>query len=211
MENEEIKIPSFVNERNRIDNERLRQASTTGKSGKRTGKKVKMTKSKYHKRLGAFFVAGAITASAAIGGGVKAYDSVSDTLAINAMVNEFQSDTINPETHRTDDNKHYFYDYTDIENSMEDDYESYPEAVYLCTEAIGEYQTDKVLQYSNYKSYDNFLKENNYIDKDDFMHKMKKEVLLNKDVEKKTDELDKMQQEREKTSSEQTVVLRGGK
>lgn len=199
-----------------LSTERLRKNSTSGGSTKRTKKtKVVMSKKVYHNRMKALFVAGAITAGVVLGAGSNLVSTYQDNLVVGGMVEEFRTNVINKDTHRTDDNEHYWYDYSSIHNKMKKNYDNYDEAVYYCEKSIGEYQTDRVMACSNkYESYKEFLEKNGYKDTKDFEKHIEKRIVLNSELKDKKEELQAMQDEHAQSQylvENDTYDLQGGK
>ena len=199
-----------------LSTERLRKNSISGNSAKRTKKtKVVMSKKVYHNRMKALFVAGAITAGVVLGAGSNLVSTYQDNLVVGGMVEEFRTNVINKDTHRTDDNEHYWYDYSSIHNKMEENYDNYDEAVYYCEKSIGEYQTDQVMAYSNeYGGYQEFLEKNGYKDTKDFEKHIEKRIVLNSELKDKKEELQAMQDDHAQSQylvENDTYDLQGGK
>lgn len=199
-----------------LSTERLRKNSTSGSGTKRTKKtKVVMSKKVYHNRMKALFVAGAITAGVVIGAGSNLVSTYQDKLVVGGMVGEFRTNVINKDTHRTDDNEHYWYDYLSIHNKMKENYDNYDEAVYYCEKSIGEYQTDQVMAYSDeYENYQEFLEKNGYKDTKDFEKHIEKRLVLNNELKDKKEELQAMQDDHAQSQylvENDTYDLQGGK
>lgn len=199
-----------------LSTERLRKNSISGNSAKRTKKtKVVMSKKVYHNRMKALFVAGAITAGVVLGAGSNLVSTYQDNLVVGGMVEEFRTNVINKDTHRTDDNEHYWYDYSSIHNKMEENYDNYDEAVYYCEKSIGEYQTDQVMAYSNeYGGYQEFLEKNGYKDTKDFEKHIEKRIVLSNELKDKKEELQAMQDDHAQSQylvENDTYDLQGGK
>ena len=189
------------------DADALRKNSMSGESGRRTGeKRVKMTVREYKTRLKILAVAVAAATSVAVSCVPGAIKTVSDNWTVNKMMNSFHVEYVSPETHRTDDNEHYFYDYDDIAQHLEE-YGDFDEAVYLLNRDIGYYQTGQVLRWTPYESFTNYLAEKGYKDEEEFQDDMKKRIILEMELEDMKEELQKM--ESEHTSEHDTSM--GGK
>ena len=189
------------------DADALRRNSMSGESGRRTGeKKVKMTLREYKARLKFLAVVVAAATSVAVSCVPGAIKTVSDNWTVNKMMNSFHVEYVSPETHRTDDNEHYFYDYDDIAKHLEE-YGDFDEAVYLLNRDIGYYQTGQVLRWTPYESFTNYLAEKGYKDEEEFQEDMKKRIILEMELEDMKEELQKMESEH---TSEHDAAL-GGK
>ena len=72
-------------------------------------------------------------------------ESYKETAAVYMQTADFQKEVINPNTHRTYDNEHYFYDYDDIAEYIQGDGRDFSTELYKAYSNLGEYQTNKVL------------------------------------------------------------------
>ena len=175
------------------DADAFRRNSMSGESGRRTGeKKIKMTLSAYKMRLKILAVAVAAATSVAFSCVPGAIKSVSDNWTVNKLMNEFHITYVTPETHRTDDNEHFFYDYDDIAAHLEE-YGDFDEAVYLLNRDIGYYQTGQVLRWTPYESFTNYLEEKGYKDEEEFQDDMKKQIIMGIELQEMREELHQMQ------------------
>lgn len=175
------------------DADALRRNSMSGESGRRTGeKKIKMTLSAYKMRLKILAVAVAAATSVAFSCVPGAIKTVSDNWTVNKLMNEFHITYVTPETHRTDDNEHFFYDYDDIAAHLEE-YGDFDEAVYLLNRDIGYYQTGQVLRWTPYESFTNYLEEKGYTDEEEFQDDMKKQIIMGIELQEMREELHQMQ------------------
>ena len=130
------------------DVESIRRNSMSGESGKRTGeRRIKIPISVYKARLKMLAVTVAAVTSVAVSCVPGAIKSVSDNWTINKLTNDFHYEYVMPETHRTDDKEHFFYDYDDIAKHLEE-YGDFDEAVFLLNRDIGYYQTGQVLRWT---------------------------------------------------------------
>lgn len=191
------------------DVEAIRKKSMSGETGKRTGeRRIKMTLSSYKKRLKMLAAAVALVTSVAVSCVPGAIKSVSDSWTVNKLMSDFHQEYVQPETHRTDDNKHFFYDYNDIARHLEE-YGDFDEAVYLLNKDIGYYQTGHVLRWTPYESFTNYLEKKGYEDEEEFQDDMKKQIIMGIELEEMKEELRKMQEEHSSDLDEEVGL--GGK
>lgn len=181
-----------VNTRSRITNNenyiKMQEKSVNGTTARRNHKKRKTKSSvifKRNKKLLGAAVGGAI---AALGVGNVA-NTMIDNSVINGLAREFHSEVVRPETHRTNDNKNYFYDYGDILQTMKE-MDDFDEAVFLLSECIGEEQTSIVLRGSDYESFAGYMETKGYKDSKDFAEDMRGRILIETDIEDNKRELD---------------------
>ena len=122
---------------------------------------VKMTKEAYIARLKATFLAGAMIAVLATGALVYGGHAISETLSESKIVREETSSylqLVNKETHRTDDNQHYFYDTYDIASELTSDQQNIDKGIYGVYTNIGYNDVNKIEQMNDVISSVSFQK-----------------------------------------------------
>lgn len=189
---------------------RLKEQSMSGDSGKRSpDRKIRMKYKDYKKTIAAIAIASAIATTTVIGGGQAVIHQTKDSISIGSMCMDFQRDCISKETHRTDDMQHYFYDYADIASYIEgmDDFDL---GVFLSYETIGEHQTDQVMRYTNYRSFENYLEAHDYEDSKEFSKDMRERATILADIQQKEEELAQMKAEHPDTSENSSEDQIGG-
>lgn len=142
---------------------------------------ISMRYSTFSRHVRCVAAATAIATTLVIGGGNFLIDRAKDNVTIHRLASEFRTECISPETHRTNDNQHYFYDYMDIAdyiNNMDD----FDTGVYLFNVCTSDYQTDCVMTYTSYNSFDAYLKSHSYADSDDFRKVMRERLTIEDDV-----------------------------
>ena len=87
-------------------------SSLSGESRARIkNRKKKKKKEELSKRFRRLAISVAVVVSLAIGLTGTAINEIQDRMTIDNMARDYQVEVINPNTHRTDDGQHYFYDY----------------------------------------------------------------------------------------------------
>lgn len=130
-------------------------------------------------------VFGAITATGAQAIGKK----ISDNIEVLDTINQFKNDVVASNTHRTEDDQNYWYDYEEIAKNIKTD-----EDIYLLYRSLGEEQSNKVLEYVDGKpTIQGHISKNNYKDISDWSKTSNKQILLQKEIVSKQRELDAMQ------------------
>ena len=171
-----------------------KKRSTTGASSRRNGnKKIRMNLKDYRKSLCSMSLATAIAVSGLIAGGSHLVDSMQKSMIINNLHRDFRMEYIVPETHRTEDHQNYYYDYDHIAQHLED-YEEFDVGLYLLETDIGEYQTNKVMNYTKYGTIDDYLEQKGYKDNNEFKKTMEKKIVLLNELEENKNELQEMMQ-----------------
>lgn len=175
------------------DIEEFKRSSMSGESGRRTGgKKIKMPLKVYKARQKLLALLVATATAAAVFGGSEVIETASNNWTVNKLMTEFHTTYVSPETHRTYDNQHHFYDYDDIAKHLYE-YGDFDEAVYLLNKDIGYYQTGLVLKWTPYGSFTNYLAEKGYKDEEEFQEDMKKQVILGFEIDEMNAELLQLQ------------------
>lgn len=155
----------------------IRDKSMSGEIGRRNKEKsVKMPLKVYKTRLKMLAASVAVVTTVAVSCVPGAIKTVSDNWTINKLTDSFHTEYISPETHRTDNNEHFFYDYDDIAKHLEE-YGDFDEAVYLLNRDIGHYQTGQVLRWTPYGSFTEYLNQKGFKDEEDFQDNMKERII----------------------------------
>ena len=186
------------------EREKLKQRSTSGGTGRRREKRITMQKSQYIKRLKVLVATSVISTMLALGIGNVIIENFQDSLTLSSLSRDFQMEVINPETHRTNDNKHYFYDYSDLAKYIKS-MDNFDEGVYFLTDNIGDYQTGLVLKYTDYGSFTNYKEAKGYESTDAFRKDMQKRILVTEEIKEKEQELAKMQKEHAAPEYEEAI------
>lgn len=174
-------------------------------------KRVTISRHDYIKRMVAIATASATVALSALGISKRAIEEYNEVVYISKYVNTFKREVIMPERHPTEDHLNYFYDYSDIGDKIEES-DNIDEAVFCMLRAIGEYQTNRVLGTTDYKSLSTFITMRGYSDVDDFKKQATYMIMLDKEIEEKQQELDQIIQKHDESQNESTYPSgRGGK
>lgn len=152
-------------------------------------------------------------------GGVAAntVSNIADNIQENSIVydqnHQFAQEVIFPNTHRTYDNQHYFYDYDDIAAAIKEDGKDFSTELYKAYAYLGEYQTNKVMDYTNYNSVEDYVKANGFEDIESWEKSEKRKIILENEVSEKQSELAAMHSELngEKTAEVVSSEYTGGK
>lgn len=177
--------------------ERLRRQSLSGSNGQRTPeKRIKMKYSNFIKFLKIYAVVIAVATTLVVGGGKALVNRVQDNIEINQMAWDFHKDCISHETHRTLDNEHYYYDYDDIADYIKENMD-FDTGIYMFNINTNDYQTSRVLKYTEYENMEGYLKAHNWEDSDAWRKDMRTKVLTQNELDEKNEELRKMAEEHE--------------
>lgn len=195
------------NRNRRSEYTNMRNNSLNGSTVHRNRKRVvKMRLSDYIKRMGIVAGVSALIAVAGVNLAGEAIDKFSSKIELAKMASDFRVEAINPNTHRTDDNENYWYDYGNIANEIEDFDDNLGVGIYFCLRDLGEVQTERVMQYTEYETLDKYFETANYKDKDEFKDKIEQEILLSNELDEKQAELLRMQAEHRVITNEDIMV-----
>ena len=140
----------------------------------------------------------------------NAIESLHNQIYLSTMSRICQTEIIGPETHRTLDNEHYFFDYSDIAKKVEQS-DNVDQSIYFVERNIGEYQTNLVLEHTGFKSLDNYLRMRGYDSIDEFEKDMSKRLILEGKQSKNENELKRMSEQHPETITISYENQTGGK
>ena len=173
---------------------RLRENSYKEGTGTRKREVIKVDVEKFKKALISIVVAVSIATAGLIAGGTHVVNTLKESMVVGENIRDFQVEVISPETHRTLDNEHYYYDYDDIARHMEDRGQ-FDNDVYYLIANIGEFQANRVMKYTDYESIENYLSTNGYEDTEQFLDHQRQEIVAQEELDEKQAELDQMNNE----------------
>ncbi len=186
--------------------ERLRRQSLAGSTGRRTRreKMVRMRYSDFKKYLKIYTATIAVAAVLIVGGGGHAVQSIRESMMVSDMITSFLVDCIAKETHRTDDNQHYFYDYDDIADYIEASGD-FDVGLYLFNRNTDDYQTGRVLECTEYGSMDEYLSRHGWEDSDQWRSDIRQRIVTQAEIDARQAELDEMAEEHHLTTPDNTL------
>ena len=140
-----------------------------------------------------------LAAGIAIGGaGFSTVNKIASSWDSNSYLSEqvtdFRTDFINPNIHRTEDNKGYWYDYYEISRGIENAINQ-DEAIFYCYMNIGSLQTGRVIDYVGYDTFMGYIQSKGFDTLEEYEEFMRKEVSLRNEVDKDKKELYDMMNE----------------
>ena len=189
-----VAVLPIIGKRNE-DTTVLKKESVATEKPKRTRtRRVNISLSSYHRRLATAAVLSTTIALGGLGLSKKAVKQYTDMSVIRTYNRAFVEEVITPEKHPTQDHMGYYFDYSDIAQKVMS-YDNIDTAVYLLIFDIGEYQADRVIACTPYKSLESFVKSRNYSDIDDFRNKAKDMLLLEDSIKKQQQDLDERRKE----------------
>ena len=121
----------------------------------------------------------------------KTIDNFDNNRYLGDQVHKFRTEFIAPNTHRTQDNNGYWYDYQEIAKGIAES-PNQDEAIYFCYENIDSLQTGKVIDNLGYDSFMSYIQSKGFDTVEDYSKFMKKEVSLRHETAAEMDELEEM-------------------
>ena len=123
-----------------------------------------------------------------VGNGI---DTIHDSQYYSEKTSEFRSDYIAPNTHRTQDNTGYWYDYQKISEGIKAN-DNQEEAIFICYLCLDTYQTGKVLHSMGMGTFTEYINKLGFKDAEEYEKYMFEKINLNNEINDKKDELQKM-------------------
>ncbi len=168
-------------------------------------RRVKSQKQVLRKRLTTFFVAAALVGGLTSNMVSLAVDRVKDNMIVSDQTLEFKTEVIAPNTHRTDDNQHYFYDYDDIAAWCMGGGKDFSTELYLAYANLGENQTNKVMDFTPYGDLGTYVSGRGFESVDEWAKNERKKIVLMAEVDAKQSELAAMSNDLNRQQVENAV------
>ena len=121
--------------------------------------------------------------------------NIKSNSAVYSSTMDFRKNVVNPNTHRTWDNEHYYYDYDDIARYIQEDGRDFSTELYKAYSVMGEYQTNKVLDYTNYESVEAYATSAGFKDIDEWAKSERNKISIQSELLQKQEELAEMHSE----------------
>lgn len=147
------------------------------------------------RRMAAFALACMITGGVAVGFVGNVIDTMQDNAIVYSATSEFRNDVIYPNTHRTQNNQYYYYDYDDIADAIMEDGKDFSTELYKAYAYLGEYQTNRVMKYTDYNTVEEYIKAKGFEDIDAWVKSEREKIVLQGEVSERQAELDAMHRE----------------
>lgn len=165
------------------------EKSRNGSSGRRTRKKENVSSSNFKNRL---LVLG-LTATMLFGiqqAGSFALDEIQEGKIYHELQDNVRTEYIVDNTHRTNDNEHYWYDYAAIADKLEDS-ENFDRDLFIMSQNSNYFDMNEVLKYTDYGNLDNYLEAKNFDDKESYVEGMKDYIESSIEIDMAFDEREK--------------------
>lgn len=145
-------------------------------------------------------IGGGLTAA-----GISAVNDIQENQILYSYSSEFRTNAINNNTHRTQNNKYYYYDYDGINDYMAREGADYSQEAYLAYRNLGEHQMDRLFSEGDGEhkidSLQEFVESEGYATVNDWAHAEREQLLAEHKVKETQDELKAMTDEIEQNAS----------
>lgn len=173
--------------------ERIKNSSQ-GKSSRAVEKDSKVNEKVLVQRLKALGLACLVAAGIAITS--KTVEGFKENSVISPYTMSFHQNVVSPNTHRTYDNQHFFYDYEDISEYLTVEGADFSKRLFIATRSLGEYQVNRVLEYvPGVGSVQSYVEKNGFEDIEEWKESEIKKFLLEDEISKDSGKLNEKQAE----------------
>ena len=176
------------------DIKKMKEKSTSGGTGKKGAKNIRMTLEAYKKSLARVAAATAAAVILVCSLGSAAFKSIKNNMIINNAARDCRYECIAPETHRTSNNEGYFYDYSRVYGHLVERYgEDVGLYLFYCA-TNSEHQLDRMVSEGirGYNDFDDYLRKHNYSSFNEWRNTMRKRTLLEYEDDELHRELDEI-------------------
>ena len=188
---------SYVSSNQCADDLVRRSTSSTGAVQKDRARVIKaqQRKQQRQRRMATLLVISMILGGVAVGAANEVVDTIHENRIVYEQTSQFRRDVIYPNTHRTDNLQYYYYDYDDIADAIMEEGKDFSTELYKAYADLGEYQTNRVMKYTNYDSVEDYVKACGFKSIDDWVDAEREKIVLQAEIDAKKSELDSMHRE----------------
>ncbi len=177
-----------------VYNNLLKNSISGPKTSSKKTKTITVSKEKFKKTLVTLCLTCTLFGAIAANSINALAKGVSDGYDVYKMCNDFKTEVVSPNTFRVGDAKQYYdYRHEEIAEKIKTS-----EDVYMLYNSIETKDFNKIMnQVDGSNSLDEYAKKHNYEDANDFCKQTRNKMILEKDLNEKQAEINKMQQEHE--------------
>ena len=177
-----------------VYNNLLKNSISGPKTSSKKTKTITVSKEKFKKTLVTLCLTCTLFGAIAANSINALAKGVSDGYDVYKMCNDFKTEVVSPNTFRVGDAKQYYdYHHEEIAEKIKTS-----EDVYMLYNSIETKDFNKIMnQVDGSNSLDEYAKKHNYEDANDFCKQTRNKMILEKDLNEKQAEINKMQQEHE--------------
>lgn len=157
--------------------------------------KAQQRRQQRNRRVAALLVSCMVLGGVAVGVANEVVDTIQENRIVYEQTSEFRRDAIYPNTHRTLNNEYYYYDYDDIADAIMADGKDFSTELYKAYADLGEYQTNRVMKYTDYANLEEYVTSSGFESIDDWAKNERKKIVLQSEVDSKQAELEAMHRE----------------
>lgn len=157
--------------------------------------KAQQRRQQRQRRVAALLIGCMILGGVTVGVANEVADTIHDNRIVYEQTSAFRRDVIYPNTHRTQNLQYYYYDYDDIAEAIMEDGKDFSTELYKAYADLGEYQTNRVMKYTDYADLESYVTSNGFKDIDDWADAERKKIVLQAELDEKKSQLDDMHRE----------------
>ena len=157
--------------------------------------KAQQRRQQRQRRVAALLIGCMILGGITVGVANEVAESIHDNRIVYEQTSAFRRDVIYPNTHRTQNLQYYYYDYDDIADAIMEDGKDFSTELYKAYADLGEYQTNRVMKYTDYDDLESYVKAKGFKDIDEWADAEKKKIVLQAELDEKKSQLDDMHRE----------------
>lgn len=157
--------------------------------------KAQQRRQERKRRLAALAAACMIAGGVFVAGVGEVVETFQENVIVYEQMSEFRQEAIYPNTHRTMDNQHYWYDYAKIAKELEEDGKDFSSRLYMAYSYMGEFQVNRVMEYTDYANVEAYVKAKGFEDIDAWKKSEREKLILQGEINERTSELDAMHRE----------------
>ena len=176
----------------------VRRSTGTGNVAQRDRARVikaQQRRQQRQKRIATLLIGCMILGGVTVGVANEVVDTIHENRIVYEQTSAFRRDVIYPNTHRTLNNQYYYYDYDDIADAIMADGKDFSTELYKAYADLGEYQTNRVMKYTDYANLESYVTSNGFKDIDEWADAEKKKIVLQAELDEKKSQLEDMHRE----------------
>lgn len=153
-------------------------------------RKAQIKREEARKRLMAFGLACMVAGGIATTTAVKVADKLHENSIVYSQTADFRKDVMAPNTHPTENGKYYWYDYEEIAEALVEDGKDFSAELYKTYYSIGEEQTNRVLECTDYGTLEDYAKNSGFKSVSKWADNEREKVLLQYELNEMHGELE---------------------
>lgn len=186
LSSREVNVQTCERQVKNIKDRSTKKATSTEQVRKR---KAQVKAEEVKKRLTALCLACVVAGGIAATTAAKVVDKIQENSIVYSQTADFRRDVMAPNTHPTENGKYYWYDYEEIAEALLDDGKDFSQELYKTYYSIGEEQTNRVLECTDYGTLEDYAKSVGFKNVDKWADNERQKVLLTYELNEMNSEL----------------------